>query len=424
MEILSPAGSPEALRAAVCAGANAVYLGFGQFNARRGARNFSRDEFASAVSYCHLRGVKVYLTLNTLCSDREMGDAVDCAVQASKLGVDAALVQDLGLVRALRQAAPDLPLHASTQMTVHSLDGVKLCADLGMTRVVLGRELSRDQIAYICQHSPIEIEVFGHGALCMCWSGQCFFSSVIGGRSGNRGMCAQPCRLNYGWGSKADEYPLSLKDLSLAGHLKALQHMGVACLKLEGRMKRPEYVAIVTGIYARALREDREPTAEEMDILARTFSRQGFTDGYFMNQKGPAMFGTRQEEKEPRELYAQARSTYENGVENRKEPVRMYALIQRGQPAQAAAEDREGRVVQVEGPVPEEAKNVPLTREKVEGQLARTGGTPFQCEKATARVEEGLSLPLSALNDLRRRALEEVRAGLFDMKKEWELWQR
>ena len=407
MELLAPAGSMEAVTAAVQNGADAVYFGYGDFNARRNAKNFTREEAAAAVSYCHLRGCKVNLTLNTLLTDRELPGAAEVAGHASDIGVDAVIVQDLGVVRMLRQSVPDLPIHGSTQMSVHSLDGVKLCADLGMTRVVLGRELAREQIAYICQHAPIVNEVFGHGALCMCWSGQCFFSSVIGGRSGNRGLCAQPCRLNYGWNGKADEYPLSLKDLSMAGHLRELQDMGVACLKLEGRMKRPEYVAIVTGVYARALREGREPTAQEVELLEQTFSRQGFTDGYYMGQKGPDMFGTRQEEKEPRELYAQARSTYESG-ENRKEPVRMYALIQPGQPAQVAAEDRMGRVAQVEGPVPEEARNVPLTREKVEGQLARTGGTPFLCERATAKVTEGLSLPLSALNDLRRRALEDL----------------
>ena len=408
MELLSPAGAMEAVTAAVQNGADAVYFGYGEFNARRGARNFTREEAAAAVAYCHLRGCRVNLTLNTLLTDRELPAAAEVAAHASDIGVDAVIVQDLGAVRMLRQSVPDLPIHGSTQMSVHSLDGVKLCADLGMTRVVLGRELSRDQIAYICKESPIEIEVFGHGALCMCWSGQCFFSSVIGGRSGNRGMCAQPCRLNYGWGNKANEYPLSLKDLSLGGHLKELQDMGVACLKLEGRMKRPEYVAIVTGIYAKALKEGREPTPEEIDVLKKAFSRQGFTDGYYMDQKGPGMFGTRQEEKEPRELYAQARSTYENNVENRKEPVRMYALIRSGQPSQAAAEDREGHVVRVEGPVPEEARNVPLTREKVESQLQRTGGTPFLCEKVTARVEDNLSLPLSSLNDLRRRCVEEL----------------
>ena len=408
MELLSPAGSMEAVTAAVQNGADAVYFGYGDFNARRGARNFSREEAAAAVSYCHLRGCKVHLTLNTLLTDRELPGAAELAAHASDIGVDAVIVQDLGVARMLRQTVPELPVHGSTQMTVHSLDGVRLCADLGMTRVVLGRELSREQIAEICRNSPIEIEVFGHGALCMCWSGQCFFSSVIGGRSGNRGMCAQPCRLNYGWSGKANEYPLSLKDLSLAGHLKELQDMGVACLKLEGRMKRPEYVAIVTGVYARALKEGREPGPEELELLTRAFSRQGFTDGYYMGQKGPDMFGTRQEEREPRELYAQARATYEGGVENRKEPVRMYALIQAGQPARAAAEDRQGRLGQVEGPVPETARNVPLTREKVEIQLQRTGGTPFQCEKVIARVEEDLSLSLSALNDLRRRALEEL----------------
>ena len=272
---------------------------------------------------------------------------------------------------------------------------------------MLSRELSRDQIEYICANAPIEIETFVHGALCMCYSGQCYLSSLIGGRSGNRGLCAQPCRMKYGWGSRADEYPLSLKDMSLASHLGELEQMGVACLKIEGRMKRPEYVAIVTGVYARALREKREPTAEEMAQLEAAFSRQGFTQGYFLDRKGPEMFGTRQEEQAPVELYAQARSTYEGG-ENRKEPVHLYAMIRAGEPAQVAAEDAQGRMARVEGPVPEAAVNVPLTREKVEGQLSRTGGTPFTCEKLTVRVEEGLSLPLSALNALRRQVLDQL----------------
>ena len=407
LELLAPAGSMESVQAAVQNGADAVYLGFGDFNARRNAKNFTREQAEQAVSYCHLRGCKVHLTLNTLLTDRELPGAAEVARQASDMGVDAVIVQDLGVARMVRQVAPDLPMHASTQMTVHSLDGVKRCADLGFTRAVLSRELSRDQIEYICLHSPIEIETFGHGALCMCYSGQCYFSSVIGGRSGNRGLCAQPCRLKYGWNGRADQYPLSLKDMSLASYLQDLKKMGVACLKLEGRMKRPEYVAIVTGVYARALKENREPTPEEMAQLQAAFSRQGFTQGYFLDRKGPDMFGTRQEEEPPRELYAQARATYENG-ENRKEPVRMYAMLRAGEPAQVAAEDALGHVARVEGPVPEAAVNVPLTREKVEGQLTRTGGTPFACEKITAHVDEGLSLPLSALNALRRQVLEEL----------------
>jgi len=409
MEILSPAGSPEALRAAVCAGADAVYLGFGQFNARRGARNFSRDEFASAVSYCHLRGVKVYLTLNTLASDREMADAVDCAVQASRLGVDAALIQDMGLVRALRQAAPDLPLHASTQMTLHSLDGVKQAAELGVTRAVLARELSRRDIAYICERSPIEIEVFVHGALCMCYSGQCFMSSVIGGRSGNRGMCAQPCRLPYGWGDWADGNPLSLKDMSLAGHLKELQDMGVASAKIEGRMKRPEYVYIVTKVYADALREGREPTAEELSRLEQAFSRQGFTDGYFMERKGPDMFGVREEAKNPRELFAQAKAAYEKG-EGPGVPVKFYAMIRPGEPVQVGVEDGEGRVVTAAGNAPEAARRRVTTQADVESQLSKTGGTPFRVTEVRCLVQDGLAVPLSELNGLRRQVLDGLSA--------------
>ena len=408
IELLAPAGSMESVTAAVQNGADAIYFGYGNYNARRNAKNFSYEEAAAAVSYCHLRGCKVHLTMNTLLTDRELGGAAELAAHASSIGVDALIVQDLGVMRMLRHSVPDLPIHGSTQMTVHDLDGVKLCADLGISRVVLSRELSRKDIAYICEHSPIEIEVFGHGALCMSYSGQCYFSSVIGGRSGNRGLCAQPCRLKYGWDGKANEYPLSLKDASLVSHLKELTDMGVACLKLEGRMKRPEYVAIVTGIYSRALKENREPTAEELQQLEQIFSRQGFTQGYYLGQKGPDMFGVRPEQDTaPKELYAQARASYENG-ENRKEPVKIYALIEKDQPAQIAVQDKEGRVAHAEGPVPEAARNVPLTAEKVEGQLSRTGGTPFQCDKVVAKVEDGLSLPLSALNALRRQALEEL----------------
>ena len=406
LELLSPAGSMEAVAAAVQNGADAVYLGYGDFNARRNAKNFSREEFAAAVSYCHLRGAKVYLTLNTLLTDRELPEAAKYAADASAIGADAVLVQDLGVLRMLRQVSPDLPLHASTQMTLHNLDGVKQAADLGLQRAVLARELSRDQIAYICERSPIEIEVFAHGALCMCYSGQCFLSSVIGGRSGNRGLCAQPCRLKYGWAERADAYPLSLKDLSLAGHLQELRKMGVACVKLEGRMKRPEYVAIVTGIYAAAIRENREPTAEELAQLEAAFSRQGFTQGYYLDRQGPEMFGVREEAgKEPRELFARARNTYQSG-EAARVPVTFYALIRPGEPARVGVEDPQGRVATAEGSVPEAAHTRALDAPTVEKQLSRTGGTPYRCEKVRALVEPGLSLPLAALNALRREALD------------------
>ena len=215
-ELLAPAGSPEALMTAVQAGADAVYLGLGPFNARRNAKNFTPETLPDQVAYCHQRGTKVYLTLNTLVTDRELPQAAETAAQAARAGVDAILVQDLGVARLLRETCPDVALHASTQMTVHDLDGVKACADLGMTRVVLSRELSASAIRTICQRSPVEVEVFAHGALCMCYSGQCWLSAVLGGRSGNRGLCAQPCRLAFRWpGDKGESRPLSLKDLSL-----------------------------------------------------------------------------------------------------------------------------------------------------------------------------------------------------------------
>lgn len=405
LELLAPAGSPEAVTAAVQSGADAIYLGYGDFNARRNAKNFSEEEFAAAVSYCRLRGVKVYLTMNTLLSDRELPKAALYAAKASDLGVDAVLVQDIGVFRMLRQTVPDLPLHASTQMTVHNLGGVLRCAELGFTRVVLSRELTAQEIAYICENSPIEIEVFVHGALCMCYSGQCWLSSLIGGRSGNRGLCAQPCRMAYGWGDVPDGYPLSLKDLSLAGHLKELSEMGVACVKIEGRMKRPEYVAVVTSIYSAAIREGREPTADELRRLQAAFSRQGFTDGYFTDRKGPNMFGVREEGQDPAALFEKARAGYRSG-EIQRVGVTFYAMLRANEPLRVGAEDADGHVVTAAGPVPEAARTREVTQEELAEQLSKTGGTPYRCDKVRSLVEPGLSLPLSAVNALRREVLE------------------
>ena len=251
LELLAPAGNLDAVIAAVQNGADAVYMGFGDgFNARRSADNFTRESFAKAVRYCHIRGCKVYVTLNTLVGDREMEAAAALAQQASDAGADAILVQDLGLARVLRDALPDIPLHASTQMSIHNLAGVEAAAEMGITRAVLSRELSLEQIRFISQHASIETEVFVHGALCFCYSGQCYMSALIGRRGGNRGACAQPCRMQYSMGGRMDEYPLSLRDNCLADYLQQLDEAGVACVKIEGRMKRPEYVAVVTDVYA------------------------------------------------------------------------------------------------------------------------------------------------------------------------------
>ena len=311
MELLAPAGSMEALRAAVQNGANAVYLGCGMFNARQGAKNFTPETLAEAVKYCHIRGVSVHLTLNTLVSDRETSAVTELIRHAAACGVDAFIVQDLNVIRLCQEIAPQVSLHGSTQMPIHSLPGVEFCAAMGMSRVVLSRELSREEIAYICAPSPIEIEVFAHGALCMCYSGQCYLSSVIGGRSGNRGRCAQPCRQSYGYTHWQNKYPLSLKDNCLVEHLQDLSAMGVASIKLEGRMKRPEYVAAVTGVYRRAL-DEQNVTHNMMQTLHTAFNRQGFTDGYYQGRVGRHMLGIRTEEsKEDTSWMQTVRLTYE-----------------------------------------------------------------------------------------------------------------
>ena len=409
MELLAPAGSMEALRAAVCNGADAVYLGADTFNARINARNFSAADLQEAVVYCHVRGVKVHLTLNTLVLDREMPRAAELIRLAASCGVDAFIVQDLGVVSLCRQLAPDVPIHASTQMSIHSLEGVMEAAALGCSRVVLARELPAEEIAHICKKSPVEIEVFVHGALCMCYSGQCYLSSVIGRRSGNRGQCAQPCRLPYGYGRfESTRYPLSLKDNCLAGELDELRRMGVASIKIEGRMKRPEYVAIVTRAY-RTVLNGGKLTQADLQELETAFSRQGFTDGYFKGQAGSDMFGRRQESEDTADLFASARATYEQG-ETQRIGVRFYAMIHRGQPARLAVEDPDGNLCRTYGPVPEQAVYRSLTAQDLEQQLKKTGGTPYLCTSVRSSLDPDLMLPASAINAMRRDVIAELTA--------------
>ncbi len=408
LELLAPAGSMDALRAAVQSGANAVYLGSGPFNARQNAKNFSLDELPDAVRYCHVRGVQVHLTLNTLVTDRELEQAAQTITAAVKAGVDAFIVQDLGLVSLLRQMAPEVPIHASTQMSIHSLDGVLRAAAMGMSRVVLARELSREDIAYICRNSPIEIEVFVHGALCMCYSGQCYFSAVVGTRSGNRGQCAQPCRLAYGYGRYEDKYPLSLKDNCLIPWVGELQRLGVASVKIEGRMKRPEYVAVATRLYRAAI-DGQTVSAADMRDLRDVFSRQGFTQGYYLGQTGPEMFGTRQKERENKELLQRARAGFEN-AEAPLVPVRFYAVINRRQNAMLAVEDELGNLCKTEGPPPQEALSRPLTQEGLSERLAKTGGTPYRCVETKSVVEPGLTLSAASINAMRREVLAHLTA--------------
>ena len=407
LELLAPAGSMESLHAAVQNGANAVYLGVGSFNARQSAKNFTPQTLIEAVKYCHIRGVAVHMTLNTLVSDREAAEAAELIRHAALAGVDAFIVQDLGMVELCQQIAPKVPIHGSTQLTVHNLEGVQLCAAMGMQRVVLSRELSRDEIAAICANSPIEIEVFGHGTLCMCYSGQCYLSAAIGGRSGNRGRCAQPCRQSYGYGRWENKYPLSLKDNCLVQYVRELEKMGVASLKLEGRMKKPEYVATVTSVYRKAI-DESEVTREMMQDLLTAFNRQGFTDSYYKGKVGPRMFGIRKDEKEDHKWLASVRQTYE-GVENPLVDVAFRAVVSRTGSSLSAA-DPDGRICHVNGPMPEEARNVALEPSVLAQRLSKTGGTPFRCVEVRTQVEPGLTMSAAAINAMRRDVLNQLLA--------------
>lgn len=406
-ELLAPAGSIEGVRAAVQSGAGAVYMGYGTFNARRGAKGFSQEEMAEAISYCRARGVKTNLTLNILTGDRELAQALADAKFLYEAGADALIVQDLGLARLLKQHAPDLALHASTQMTVHTLDGAVAAKKLGFSRVVLSRECSLEEIRLITGRAGIETEVFVHGALCMCYSGQCYLSSVIGRRSGNRGLCAQPCRLPYSGG-----YPLSLKDLALADHVGELAELGVSSLKIEGRLKRPEYTAIATQIYAELLREHRKPTPAERQTLQKVFSRDGFTDGYLTGQKGGAMFGVKTDVPlhEVQALYDEAARRFAEGKEAPLVSVDLqFAAAGDGLRLTARDGETDGVTVADEAPV-ERAQNRPASAESLGKNLRKTGGTPFAVRTVEIDLPDGLMIPASRVNALRREALETLLA--------------
>ena len=291
MEILSPAGSFESLQAAVNYGADAVYVGGSRFSARSSARNFNDEELLEAVEYCHLRGVKLYVCTNTLLQEGELSGVMDFVRYAYKIGVDALIVQDVGLIRRIRQELPDFPLHGSTQMTVLNHQGVNTLAELGLERVVLAREVTGEGLRSIAQKTNTELEYFVHGALCISYSGQCLMSSILGGRSGNRGGCAQPCRLPYTLlknGKPISEtLPLMCpKDLCLAEQVQVLSKMGISSLKIEGRMKSPEYVAMVTQVYRQALTGNVTDT--DIDNMLKFFSRGGSCPGYF---NGPTYGG-------------------------------------------------------------------------------------------------------------------------------------
>lgn len=400
-ELLAPAGGEAAFYAALAAGADAVYLGGKQFNARAFADNFDDETLRRCLAAAHARGVRVYVTMNTLLFERELGGAVEYAARLYEMGVDALICADVGLMSLLHARLPELTLHASTQLSLHSALGAREIADLNCETVVAARELSRENIAAMAARAPAKVETFAHGALCVCHSGQCLFSSMVGGRSGNRGECAQPCRLPYNGG-----YPLSLRDLSLAAHIPALLATGTASLKIEGRMKSPAYVWGVTRIYRRLLDEGRAATPEETRALAQIFSRDGFTDGYFTSETAKGMQGVRREEDKQ-----STRATAETAVPPPPPvPLTAHCTICAGKPATLTLTDNKGKSVTVTGETPAPALRAPLTPETVAERLCKLGGTPYEMTSKAVQVEvePGLNLSPAALNALRRAAVERL----------------
>lgn len=405
IEILAPAGSQESLVAAVRSGADAVYIGAQSFSARASAANFSDAEIFEAAKYCHSRGVKLHLALNTLVRDEEIDEALRLVKTACEAGVDALIIQDLGLARLVKKAAVDMPLHASTQMTVHTPQGAKTMYDLGFQRVVLARELSHDEIREIVDACPIETEVFVHGALCMSVSGQCEFSALLGGRSGNRGRCAQPCRLPFKV-SGGNGYALSLKDLSLLDYLKEIEDIGVTSAKIEGRMKRPEYVAAATDACVAAL--DNKLDSERKIALESVFSRSGFTQGYYCGKIDSSMFGFRSKENvtsADSALMSRLKQLYKN--ERQSLPLKFKLTIKKGAVARLEAESGCFKAC-AEGKIPDKAEKVELSKDRATAQLSKTGGTQFYIESVETDIDGGLAYSMSSLNAMRRSCIEQL----------------
>jgi putative protease len=408
LEILSPAGSPEGVIAAVQNGADAIYLGLNEFNAHMDAENFTFDEFGRALTYCRIRGIKAYLTLNSLATDHELPVIAHQVKEASRFGIDAAIIQDFGVMKAVKDAVPDLPIHASTRMSIHNLEGVKMAAAMGFSRVVAARELSRKKLFHICRYSPIEIEVIVHGNLCMSYSGQCYMGALVGGSGSNRGRCSQPCQQDYSTAGHTITYPLALKDGCLVRYLADLEAIGVTSAIIEGRLKRPEYTAIATGIYSRAAHSDRAPTQESMRTLQKTFSKQGFTDGFYTDRRNTDMLGVREEDKRSdTKLFSSTRKRYLNG-EFQRVPIRFVGSIVSGERVKLAAADDQNNAAVVYGPVPEQAFHKELTTAVLQTHLHKTSGTPFQCMGVKSTVEPGLTIPISAFEDMRRELFAEI----------------
>lgn len=407
IEILAPAGSFDSVIAAVRSGADAVYLGEKAFSARSSAKNFDDEELKKATAYCHIHGVKVYVTINTIVFDDELEKLKKAIISAAEADVDALIVQNMGVARLAHRLVPDLALHASTQMSIHTASGVKALYEMGFKRVVIAREMSKKEIEKCCE-IPVELEVFVHGALCMCVSGQCYLSAMIGARSGNRGSCAQPCRLPFSVNNQKGGHALSLKDNSIVNYLDELQNMGVASAKIEGRMKRPEYVSAAV----RACVEQRDfgfISDKTQKMLRGVFSRTGFTDAYYIGKTGSHMFGTRTKSdvvSADEKLFSAIRSSYKDEIGNVEITFDFTAKL--GENPVLVVSDGVHTVKKIADTVTEKAINRPIDAEKCRKQLEKTGSTAYNPTNVNINIDDDISIPLSIINSLRRDVLAEL----------------
>lgn len=415
-ELLAPAGGMESVYAAVRSGADAVYLGAKEFSARRSAHNFDEEQLKQAAEYCRLHGVAVHLAVNILVKNEEIESFVNCVKTAARCGIDAFIVQDLGAAAIIKQVCPNIPIHASTQLSVHTPDGVRAMKELGFDRVVLARELSIPEIKEIAGSTDLELEVFVHGALCMSVSGQCYYSAMIGSRSGNRGLCAQPCRLQFSARQGENEHALSLKDLCAADSVLELLKLKIKSFKIEGRMKRPEYVAAAVSAYRNII--DRG-SADLTDLRA-VFSRSGFTNGYLEANRTQEMFGYRKKEDVTAAAGVLKGLKNSYNKERQNVGVNMRFVLKEGEPAALYMDDNVNKAAKT-GAYPEKAINVPLSEEKIKASLLKLGGTPYFAQSVAVEAGEGLTLPVAEINRLRRSCCEQL-SEIRSLKSEPELF--